>query len=48
LVFDHGGDGNGKGGTATIFVDGEQVAEGRIEKTQPAIFSVDETTQVAD
>ena len=56
LVFDYDGDGNGKGGLATIFVDGKEVAKGRIEKTQPAVFSADETadvglddaTQVAD
>ena len=56
LVFDYDGGGNGKGGVATIFVDGEQVAKGRIDKTQPAVFSADETadvgkdeaTQVAD
>ena len=56
LVFDYDGDGVGKGGTAKIFVDGEKVAEGRVEKTEPGIFSADETadvglddaTQVAD
>ena len=56
LVFDYEGDGNGKGGVATIFIDGEEVAKGRIDKTQPAVFSADETadvglddaTQVAD
>jgi arylsulfatase A-like enzyme len=56
LAFDYDGDGNGKGGTATLYVDGKKVAEGRIEKTQPAVFSADETadvglddaTQVAD
>ncbi len=30
----------GKGGLATLFVDGEQVAEGRIDKTQPAVFQI--------
>lgn len=56
LVFDYEGGGTGKGGIATIFVDGEKMAEGRIDKTQPAVFSADETadvgkddaTQVAD
>jgi arylsulfatase len=56
LEFAYDGDGTGKGGTATLFVDGKQVAEGRVEKTQPAVFSADETadvgrddaTQVAD
>jgi hypothetical protein len=56
LTFDYDGDGAGKGGIATLYVDGKKVAEGRIEKTQPAVFSADETadvglddaTQVAD
>jgi arylsulfatase len=41
-----GSDGLGKGGTGTIFVNGEKVAEGRIERTQPMIFSADETADV--
>ena len=31
--------GTGKGGVAILYVDGEKVAEGRIDKTQPAVFS---------
>jgi len=41
-----GGDELGKGGIATIYVNGEKVAEGRIEKTIPVIFSADETADV--
>ena len=56
LDFVYDGDGAGKGGLATLYVDGAKVAEGRVEKTQPAVFSADETadvglddaTQVAD
>jgi len=56
LEFTYDGGGTGKGGIAKIFVDGDLVAEGRVEKTQPAVFSADETadvglddaTQVAD
>lgn len=56
LDFTYDGGGAGKGGLAVMYVDGEKVAEGRIEKTQPAVFSADETadvglddaTQVAD
>jgi arylsulfatase len=33
----------GKGGKATLLVNGKPVAEGRVEKTQPNIFSADET-----
>ena len=46
LVFDYEGGGTGKGGQATLFVDGEKVAEGRIDKTQPALYSADETADV--
>ncbi len=36
----------GKGGIATLSVNGKEVARGRIEKTQPLIFSADETADV--
>jgi len=58
LVYDfkYGGDGPGKGGVGSLYVDGNKVGEGRINRTQPGIFSVDdladvgmdEGTQVAD
>jgi len=56
LEFVYDGGGTGKGGVAKIYIDGDQVAEGRVEKTVPAVFSADETadvgkddaTQVAD
>ena len=40
-----GGD-PGSGGKGTIFVNGEKVAEGRIDKTTPFVFSADETADV--
>ena len=46
LDFVYDGGGIGKGGMATLSVDGETAAEGRIEKTQPLIFSADETADV--
>ena len=46
LRFDYDGDGMGKGGMATIYVNGEQVAQGRIEMTQPVIFSADDVADV--
>jgi arylsulfatase len=46
MNFDYDGGGAGKGGTATILVNGEKVASGRIERTQVAIFSADETAGV--
>jgi len=44
FVYDGGGP--GKGGMGTLFVNDAKVAEGRIEHTQPAIFSADETADV--
>jgi arylsulfatase len=41
--FKYDGGGVGKGGTGTIFVDGQQVAKGRIDKTILGRFSADET-----
>jgi arylsulfatase len=48
IRFDFASDGGGpgKGGTGTLFVNGEQVAEGRIEHTQAGLFSADETADV--
>ena len=42
MNFDYDGGGVGKGGTATLLVNGTQVASGRIERTQGMIFSADE------
>jgi arylsulfatase A-like enzyme len=44
--FQYDGGGLGKGGTGTLSVNCRKVAEGRIERTQPLIFSVDETADV--
>jgi arylsulfatase len=48
IRFDFAYDGGGpaKGGQGTLFVNGEKVAEGRIEHTQAGIFSADETADV--
>lgn len=46
LDFVYDGGGLGKGGKATLSVNGNTVAKGRIEKTQPLIFSADETADV--
>jgi arylsulfatase A-like enzyme len=44
--FNYDGGGPGKGGAGTITVNNNKVAEGRIERTQPNIFSADETADV--
>ena len=46
MNFDYDGGGIGKGGTATVMVNGEKVASGRIEHTQAMAFSGDETAGV--
>ena len=44
--FTYDGGGLGKGGTGTIFVNGEKVAEGQIDRTQANVFSADEGADV--
>ena len=46
LDFAYDGGGPGRGGKAVLLVNGKPVAEGRVEKTQPNIFSADETADV--
>ena len=48
LEFAYDGGGLGKGGLATIYVNDKKLAEGRIERTQPMIFSADETADVGE
>jgi hypothetical protein len=46
MEFAYDGGGLAKGGAVTIYVDGEQAGEGRLEATIPMIFSGDETADV--
>jgi hypothetical protein len=46
IEFAYDGGGLGKGGDVTLFVDGDQVGPGRIPRTHPLSFSLDETTDV--
>jgi arylsulfatase len=46
--FQYDGGGIGKGGTGTLLVDGQQVAQGRIERTIRFRFSLDETFDVGE
>ncbi len=43
MEFAYDGGGLGKGGSATLYLDGEKVGEGRVEATVPMVFSADET-----
>jgi len=44
--FAYDGGGVGKGGTGRIFVNGEKVAEGRVDETQGLLIALDETADV--
>jgi arylsulfatase len=44
--FAYDGGGMGKGGTVSLYNDGSKVGEGRIDATQPFIFSADEGLDV--
>ena len=44
--FAYDGGGLAKGGKVTLFHDGAAVGEGRVEMTQPMVFSADETTDI--
>ncbi len=46
LDFKYDGGGLGRGGTATLFVDGKRAAQGRVEHTIPGRMSLDETFDV--
>jgi arylsulfatase len=46
--FAYDGGGLAKGGLGTIYVNDRKVAEGRVEHTQPMIFSADETADVGE
>jgi arylsulfatase A-like enzyme len=46
MEFAYDGGGLAKGGGVTLYHDGDQVGSGRVEVTQPMIFSADETTDI--
>jgi arylsulfatase len=46
MEFAYDGGGLGKGGDVTLYYDGDKVGAGRVEHTQPMIFSADETTDI--
>jgi arylsulfatase len=48
MEFDYAGGGLGKGGTATLFVDGQKVGEGQVEATLSMIFSADDGCDVGE
>ena len=48
MEFAYDGGGVGKGGTVTLYIDGDAVGEGRIEQTEAFLFSADETCDVGN
>ncbi len=46
MEFAYDGGGLAKGGDVTLYYDGDAVGTGRVENTQPMIFSADETTDI--
>jgi arylsulfatase len=46
MEFAYDGGGMAKGGTASLYVDGAKVGEGRVEVTAPLVFSGDETADI--
>jgi len=46
MEFDYDGPGLGKGGTARLFLDGEQIGKGTVAATAAMIFSADDTLDV--
>ena len=46
MEFAYDGGGLGKGGGASLYLDGEKVGEGRVEGTVPMLFSADETCDI--
>jgi arylsulfatase len=46
MEFTYDGGGLAKGGNVELYLDGANVGTGRVESTQPMVFSADETTDV--
>jgi arylsulfatase len=46
MDFAYDGGGRAKGGLVTLYVNGKKAGQGRVERTQPGIFSVDDAADV--
>ena len=46
MEFAYDGGGLAKGGTVTLYLNGNSVGSGRLERTLPMVFSLDETSDV--
>lgn len=48
MEFAYDGGGLGKGGAVTLYVDGQPVGTGRVDQTEPLVFSADETCDIGN
>jgi hypothetical protein len=48
MEFDYDGGGLGKGGTVSLYVDGDKAGEGRVDGTAAMIFAADDTLDVGE
>jgi len=46
MEFEYDGGGLAKGGNVKLFIDGKDVGKGRVEQTEPLVFSADETLDI--
>ena len=46
MEFAYDGGGLGKGATVSLYIDGKKTGEGRLDRTTPALFSLDDKTNV--
>jgi len=46
MEFTYDGGGLAKGGAVTLFIDGQKSGEGRVDRTEPMLFSGDETCDI--
>jgi len=48
MEFKYDGGGLAKGGTVALYIDGKKAGEGRVDQTEPFVFSADETLDVGN
>jgi hypothetical protein len=48
MEFKYDGGGLAKGGTVSLFIDGQPVGQGHVDRTVPMVFSADETCDVGE
>jgi arylsulfatase len=48
MEFKYDGGGLARGGDVTLFIDGKEAGKGRVERTEPMVFSADETLDIGD